>query len=66
MMEIPKILMLVGVVFLALGILLQLIGKVPGDILFKKGNTTFFFPIVSCIIISIILSVILSLLSRFK
>ena len=33
-------------------------GKLPGDIIFKKGNTTVYFPVVTCIIISVILSVL--------
>jgi len=33
-------------------------GKLPGDIIYKKGNTTFYFPIVTFIIISVILSLL--------
>lgn len=42
------------------------IGRLPGDILIKKGNTTFYFPIVTSILLSIILSVILYIIGRFK
>ena len=37
------------------------LGQLPGDIIFKGENTTFYFPIVSCIIISLIASILLSL-----
>jgi uncharacterized membrane protein YjjP (DUF1212 family) len=66
MTDFPKILMIIGGLFLIIGFFMQFIGKLPGDIVFKKGNTTVFFPIVTCIVISIVLSLILSLLGRFK
>ncbi|NLT96399.1 MAG: DUF2905 domain-containing protein [Clostridia bacterium] len=40
------------------------IGRLPGDIFYQRGNFTIYFPIVSCIIISIILTVILNLFNR--
>ena len=53
MMGIGKILMTIGVVIFIIGFLMQFIqiGKLPGDIVFKKGNTTFYFPIMTSIII---------------
>ena len=36
-------------------------GKLPGDIAFKSGDTSFFFPIVTCIVISVVVSIILNL-----
>jgi uncharacterized membrane protein YjjP (DUF1212 family) len=66
MTDFPKILMIIGGLLLIIGFFMQFIGKLPGDIVFKKGNTTVFFPIVTCIVISIVLSLILSLLGRFK
>ncbi|MBO1514793.1 DUF2905 domain-containing protein [Metabacillus bambusae] len=66
MTEFPKVLMIIGGVLLIIGVFMQFIGKLPGDIVFKKGNTTIFFPIVTCIVISIVLSLIFSFLGRFK
>ncbi|WP_226526341.1 DUF2905 domain-containing protein [Metabacillus niabensis] len=66
MIDIPKVLMIIGGILLVLGFFLQFIGKLPGDIVFKKGNTTVFFPIVTCIVVSIILSVVFSFFGRFK
>ena len=38
---------------------IPLLGKLPGDILIKKKNFSFYFPITTCIILSIILSIII-------
>ncbi|WP_223702949.1 DUF2905 domain-containing protein [Sutcliffiella deserti] len=66
MMELPKMLMVVGAVLLLVGFLWQVIGKIPGDIVVKKGNFTFFFPIVTSIIISIVLSLVFYFIGRFR
>lgn len=66
MTEFPKILMIIGGLLLIVGFFMQFIGKLPGDIVFKKGNTTVFFPIVTCIVISIVLSLVFSFFGRFK
>ncbi len=65
-MELPKMLMVVGAVILIVGFLWQVVGKIPGDIVVKKGNVTFFFPIVTSIIISIVLSLIFYFIGRFR
>lgn len=68
--SIGKLLMLVGVILLALGAVLTFIGRIPGvgrlpgDIVIKRGNFTFFFPVTTCIILSIILSLLFALFSR--
>ena len=61
-----KLLIILGIVILVIGLLYPYIkklglGQLPGDIMFKSGNSTFFFPIVTCIIISIVLTIILNL-----
>lgn len=67
MTAIVKTIILVGIVFIIVGAGLYLIGKIPGigrlpgDIVIKKENFTFYFPLTTCIIISIILSLILFL-----
>jgi hypothetical protein len=65
-MEIPKLLMTIGGVLLFVGFIWQFIGRIPGDIVFKKGNATFYFPIVTSIIISIVLSAIFYLIGRWR
>jgi len=52
-----------GAVIFVIGLVMFLLGKtnigaLPGDIVIKKGNFTFFFPVVTCIIISVVLSLI--------
>ena len=42
------------------------IGRLPGDIVFQRGGTTFLFPIVTCILLSIVLSLVMSLLTRLR
>jgi len=65
-----KILILGGAFLAFLGLLLffwqriPFLGKLPGDIFVNKGSFQFFFPVVTCIIISIVLTVILNLVFR--
>ncbi len=39
-------------------------GRLPGDIYFRRGNVTFYFPLATCILLSIVISLILMLLRR--
>ena len=61
---------ILGLVITAVGIALVLvpkapwIGKLPGDIAIKKDNYQFFFPITTCILISIVLSILFYLLRK--
>lgn len=64
-----KFLIIMGIVIVLIGLGLVLGGKVglgrlPGDILIKRGNFTFYFPLISSIIVSIIISIILNFLIR--
>ncbi|MDN3955495.1 DUF2905 domain-containing protein [Sporolactobacillus laevolacticus] len=61
-----KGLMIAGVVIFLIGLCWQLIGRLPGDIFVKKGNVTFIFPIVTCIIISLVLSLIMYVINHFR
>ena len=61
-----KLLIILGIVILVIGLLYPYmkklgLGQLPGDIIFKSGNTTFFFPIVTCIIISVVITIIFNL-----
>ncbi|WP_297285387.1 DUF2905 domain-containing protein [uncultured Brachyspira sp.] len=63
-----KMLIVVGIIAIIIGILILLkipIGKLPGDIVIKRENFTFAFPIVTSIIASIILSFIMWIISKF-
>jgi len=64
-----KMILTFGIALVVIGLLMIIggkfgLGKLPGDIFIRRGNVTFFFPIVTCIIISIILSLILNLFRR--
>ena len=65
-----KILILVGASFIVAGALVSLlpkipgIGRFPGDILIQKSNVTFYFPITTCLLLSVILTVVLWLAGR--
>jgi len=61
-----KILIIIGIILIIVGVLWSFIGKLPGDIVFKKGNTTVYFPIVTSIVISIILTLIFTIIGRLK
>lgn len=65
-MPFPKLFIVLGIVFLLIGLLGQWLGKLPGDIMIKKGNTTFYFPVMTSIIVSIVLSLIFYVIGRFK
>lgn len=67
--QLAKALILLGIGIVVLGVFLYLggrlgIGKLPGDIYIRRGNFTFYFPIVTCILASIILTVIFSIFRR--
>jgi hypothetical protein len=65
-----KVLVIVGIVFVVLGFLLILgdkipwIGKLPGDIIIKRERFTFYFPLMTCIIISLILTLFFALFRK--
>jgi hypothetical protein len=68
--SIGKLLMVFGVIMIIVGAFIWLggkipgIGRLPGDIFIKREHFTFYFPIVTCIIISIVLSLIFGLFGR--
>ena len=68
--DIGRILLFMGLGIAVLGGLLMLggkipwIGRLPGDIVYRKGNFTFYFPLVTSILLSILLTVVFSLLRR--
>jgi len=70
MPELGKFLVILGVVIVVLGLLLWSgigtgwLGRLPGDIRIERGNSAFYLPIVTCIVISIVLSLIFSFFRR--
>jgi thiosulfate reductase cytochrome b subunit len=65
-----KVLIVVGLVIVAVGLLLSFAGKIPwigrlpGDFYYKGERVTFYFPLATCLLISIVVSVLLYLLRR--
>ena len=62
-----KLLVIVGLLVAFVGLLVMLgvpIGRLPGDITYRRGNTTFYFPIVTCIVVSVVLTLLISLFRR--
>ena len=59
----------IGLVLVFVGLLWPLLsklglGRLPGDIVIERGNVRFYFPIVTCLIVSAVLSFFLWLLNR--
>jgi len=68
-MDMQRFLIGLGLLILVAGIAWPLLsrigfGRLPGDILVQRGGTTFYFPLVTCIIVSVVLSALLWLFSR--
>ena len=66
---IQKTFIIIGILFVFVGLLFPLLkeiglGRLPGDIVIKKEKSSFYFPIVTCIIVSIIVSLILMFLKK--
>ncbi len=64
-----RFLVILGLVIVAIGLLWPLLtrlglGRLPGDIVVQRGNFTFYFPLVTCIIISVLLSAVFWLFNR--
>lgn len=58
--------LIVGAVFFFAGKLPFRLGHLPGDIVHKGEHSTFYFPIVTCIVLSVVLSLLFWLLGRFR
>ena len=62
-----KALVLVGLGIAAFGLLLMVgvpFGRLPGDIVVRRGNVTFYFPLVTSVVLSILLTLLFSLFKR--
>jgi len=59
------VLLVVGVVVVLAGRAHLPIGRLPGDIVYRGKSTTFYFPIVTCIVLSILLSLVMWVVGRF-
>ena len=68
-MNVQRVLIGLGLLILIVGIAWPILsrsglGRLPGDIVVNRGNTTFYFPLVTCLIVSVVLSALLWLFNR--
>lgn len=73
MSELGKLLMVLGVILLVAGAVLTLIGRanlplgrLPGDIVYRGKNTSFYFPLVTSLLLSVLLSLVLYIIGRWR
>ena len=69
MRDLGRLLIVFGAILIAAGILVTFfgrlgLGKLPGDIVYRRGNFTFYFPLVTSIVLSVVLSLLLWLFRR--
>jgi membrane protein implicated in regulation of membrane protease activity len=70
MSELGKFLVVIGLVLAAIGALLWSglgrgwLGRLPGDINYSRGNFSFHFPIVTCLVVSVILTLLMWLFRK--
>jgi hypothetical protein len=69
-MGLGRMLVIAGIVLLGLGLLVMLAGRflpldrMPGDLVYRRGNFTFHFPLVTSILLSVLLTAVMWLFSR--
>lgn len=73
MTDLAKLLILLGAALILAGILLLLVGRLhlplgrlPGDILYRGKNTTFYFPLATSILLSVLLTLILYIIGKWR
>jgi Protein of unknown function (DUF2905) len=69
--EIGKLVVMIGVLLVVVGVILWRfpslfgwVGRLPGDISVQKGNFSFYFPVVTCILVSIVVTIVSWLFRR--
>jgi hypothetical protein len=73
MTDLAKLLILLGAALLIAGILLLVVGRLhlplgrlPGDILYRGRNTTFYFPLATSVLLSVLLTLILYVIGKWR
>ncbi len=73
-MALGRLLIVVGLGIVALGLLvmlgarvgLPLLGRLPGDLVWRGKNSTIYFPVVTCIVVSVVLTLVFALINRLR
>jgi uncharacterized membrane protein len=73
MADFGKVLALLGVILVVAGMVMVLLGRtglplgrLPGDIVYRGKNTTFYFPLATSLLLSVVLSFVLYVIGRFR
>jgi hypothetical protein len=73
MPDLGKLLLFFGLILVVAGLVLVLfgrmnipLGRLPGDIVYRGKNTTFYFPLATSILLSVVLSVVLYFIGRLR
>jgi hypothetical protein len=73
MSELGKLLIVLGIVLMAAGVVLTVLGRtnpplgrLPGDIVYRGKNTTFYFPLATSLLVSVLLSLVLYVAGRWR
>jgi Protein of unknown function (DUF2905) len=73
MADVGKLLILLGLVLLVAGIIVTVLGKanlplgrLPGDMVYRGKNTTFYFPLATSLLLSVLLSLLLYVVGRWR
>ena len=73
MPDLGKLLLFFGVILVVAGVVLMVfgrmnipLGRLPGDIVYRWKNTTFYFPLATSILLSVVLSVVLYFIGRLR
>ena len=73
MSDIGRVLIYLGGAVVVLGVVLVLLGKtglplgrMPGDVVYRGKNTTVYFPVVTCIVVSVVLSVVVYIVQKIR
>ncbi len=72
-MEVGKLLIFLGLTLIVAGFMVMLLGRMslplgrlPGDFLYRRKNTTVYFPLATSLVVSVVLSILLYLVSRWR
>lgn len=73
MTDLGKVLIGLGLVLVVVGVLVTVagranlpLGRLPGDIVYRGKNTTFYFPLATSVVVSVVLSIVMYLVGRWR